>query len=53
MLDLSNLADVKPSVLSFITVGLLAIAFIVIAKYVVNAYQNPVTDLFRDTINSV
>lgn len=43
----------KPNVLSFITVGVMAVIFIVLMKYLVNTYSNPVTDLFKSTINSV
>lgn len=48
-----NLSDVRPSVISFLVVGVMAITFIVLAKYVVNTYDNVVTDFFRDTVNAV
>ncbi len=37
-----DLADVKPSVLSFLTVGLMAIAFIVLAKFIVTKWNVPI-----------
>lgn len=53
MFDLSDLADVKPSALSFLTVGIMAVIFIILFKYLVNTYDNPVTAFFRDTANAV
>jgi hypothetical protein len=41
-----DLADVKPSVQSFVVVGLMAILFIALAKVVVNRWKIPgLTDL--------
>lgn len=41
-----DFSDVKPSVLSWVIVGLMAITFIVAAKYAVNRFPVPgVTDL--------
>lgn len=48
-----DMADVKPSVLNWVIVGLLAITFIVFAKYVVNTYDNALTRPFREVITSV
>ena len=48
-----KLASVNPTVLNWLMVGVMAITFIVFIKYVVNAYPNPVTDVLKDTINSV
>lgn len=45
-----DLADVKPSVVSWLIVGIMAVTFIVLAKYLVNHY--PVTGL-TEIINSV
>lgn len=43
----------KPTILSWLTVGVMAVTFIVLAKYLVNAYPNPVTDLFKSTFEAV
>lgn len=48
-----DLADVKPSVLSALTVGIMAIVVIVLFKFVVNTYDNPATRIFKDVINAV
>lgn len=45
--------DIKPSVLSWVTVGVMAITFIVVFKFVVNKWSNPVTDVFRPVVNIV
>ena len=43
-----DMADVKPSVLSWITVGLLAATFIVAAKYAFNRWRVPgLTEFFN------
>lgn len=36
-----DMADIKPSVLSWIIVGLMAATFIVVAKWAVNKYPVP------------
>lgn len=42
-----DLADVKPSVVSFVTVGLMALVFIVVGKWLTQKYRVPgLTDLF-------
>ena len=42
-----DFADVKPSVVSFIIVGLLAVSFIVLGKWVTTKYPVPgLTELF-------
>ncbi len=46
-------ADVKPSVLNWVIVGLLAITFIVFMKYAVNHFDNPVTRPIKEVVNSV
>lgn len=43
----------RPNVLSFFTVGVMAVIFIILAKYLVNTYDNPITGLFKSSINSV
>jgi len=48
-----DFSDVKPSVLNWVIVGLLAISFISVSKFVVNQYRNPVTDFIRDMVNAV
>ncbi len=48
-----DLSDVKPSILNLITTGILAIVFIVLAKWLVNSMDNPVTNVFKDVINAV
>ena len=48
-----DLADVKPSLVSFLVVGLMAIAFIALAKFAVNTVHNPITDLFRPIVDFV
>lgn len=46
-----DLADVKPSVLSWFIVGLMAITFIVFAKFAVNKWiQN---DEIKNFVNSI
>lgn len=50
MLEISGF---KPNALSFITVGVMAVIFIILAKYLVNTYDNPVTAIFKSSINSV
>lgn len=44
-----DMADVKPTVLSWIIVGLMAASFIVFAKYVFNRWSLP----GRDFVNAV
>lgn len=51
LLDMTN--AIKPSLLTWVTVGVMAITFIVLMKYIVNAYPNPVTAVFKSTIDSV
>jgi len=48
-----ELADVRPTVLSWFIVGLMAVSFIAFSKYVVNQWDLPVTRMFRDVINAV
>lgn len=48
-----DFADVKPSVLSFMTTGIMAVVFIVLLKFLVNEFKNPITDIFRDVANAV
>jgi len=45
--------DFRPSALNWVTVGVMAITFIVLAKFLVNKYPNPVTDKLRSVINIV
>ena len=48
-----DFSDVKPSILNWLIVGLMAVSFISVAKWGVNQYKNPVTDFFRDMVNAV
>lgn len=48
-----DMSDVKPSIVSFLVVTLMAIAGISLAKYAVNQFDNPVTQFFRSTVNAV
>jgi hypothetical protein len=48
-----DFSDVKPSLLNWMIVGLMAITFIALAKFVVNHYSNPITDKFKSLVNSV
>lgn len=36
-----DLADVKPSILSFLTVGLMAVAFIILMKFITTRWPIP------------
>ena len=47
-----DFSDVKPSVFNWMVVGLLALTFIVMAKYVVNKWDNPATKVFKDFVNA-
>jgi len=43
-----DFADVKPSLLSWVIVGLMAVTFIVVAKWAVNKWKLPgITDLIN------
>jgi hypothetical protein len=48
-----DMSDVKPSITSFLIVGLMAIAFIGLSKVVVNQFDNPVSRFFRPLVNAV
>lgn len=48
-----DFADVKPSVLNWFVVGMLAITFIVVAKFVVNKFDNPIVAPFKEVVSSV
>jgi hypothetical protein len=48
-----DFSDVKPSLLNWLVVGLMAITFISLAKFLVNTYPNKLTTPFKDIINSV
>jgi hypothetical protein len=48
-----DFADVKPSVLNWLIIGIMAATFIALSKYVVNTYQNPVTNFFSPLFNSL
>lgn len=47
-----NFSDVKPSVLNWLIVGLMAVTFIAFAKFVVNNYDNPLTNKLKNIINA-
>lgn len=54
MLDFSNFANLKPSVMNWVLVGLMAITFIAAAKFAVNHYgDNPFIAKFKDLVNAV
>ncbi|MCI0560076.1 MAG: hypothetical protein MN733_16425 [Nitrososphaera sp.] len=48
-----DFSDVKPSVISWIVVGLMAISFIAVAKYAIATIDNPVTRFFRPVVAAV
>jgi hypothetical protein len=48
-----DFAEVLPSPVSWFTVGIMAITFIVFAKWVVNQWSNPVTDAVKTVVNAV
>ncbi len=52
MVDL-DFADLKPSVLNWFLVGLMAMSFIVAVKFLIAKYPNPLTVFFRDFVNAV
>lgn len=45
-----KLSTINPTVLNFLMVGLMAVVFITVAKYVVNQYNIP---LVKDTVNAL
>lgn len=45
-----DMSDIKPSVLSFLLVGLMAVAFIALSKFAVAQFDNPVTRFVRPII---
>lgn len=52
MFELS-FADVKPSVLNWLIVGLMALTFSAAAKFAVNHYSsNPIVSKFKDLVNA-
>jgi len=46
-----DFADVKPSVVSWVIVGLMAVTFIVFAKFVVNRWT--INDNVKNFVNSI
>lgn len=52
MFDL-DFADIKPSVLNWLLVGLMAASFIAAGKFAVNRWNNPATAFFRDFFNAL
>ena len=48
-----DFAEIKPSLFNWIIVGLMAITFIALAKFVVTQYPNKVTDFFKPLVGSV
>lgn len=48
-----DFADVKPSVMNWVIVGLLAITFIVFMKFAVNKFDVPFLSSIREVVNSV
>lgn len=46
-----DFSDVRPSVLNWFIVGLMAITFIAFAKYMVNKYDNAITSTFKPIVN--
>jgi len=53
MIELPNFENVKPDLLNWIVVGLMALTFIAFAKFAVNHFQNPVMDKLKPLVNSV
>lgn len=47
-----DMSDVKPSLLSWVLVGLMAMSFIVFAKFVVNRWPNPATAFVAEFVNA-
>jgi hypothetical protein len=47
-----DLKDIKPSVYNWIVTGLMVMSFIVLAKFVVNKYENPLTNAVRPFVNA-
>lgn len=53
MFDFSNFANLKPSIMNWVLVGLMAITFIAAAKFAVNHYADvPVIGKFKDLVNA-
>lgn len=48
-----DFAEVLPSPVSLITVTLMAMVGILLMKWVVNTYSNPVTDSIKTVVNAV
>jgi len=48
-----DMSDVKPSLVSWVLIGLMSISFIAIAKYVTATVDNPVTRFFRPVLAAV
>lgn len=45
-----DMSDVKPSIVSFLVVGLMAVAFIALAKFTVAQFDNPLTRFVRPIV---
>jgi len=52
MFELPEFSSVKPTVLNWMIVGLMAITFIAAAKFAVNHYDNAVSRKFKDLVNA-
>ena len=48
-----DMSDVKPSIMSWVIVGLMAISFIALSKVAVAQFDNPVTRFFRPILSTV
>jgi len=46
-----DFSSVRPSVMNWFIVGLMAISFIAFAKFAVGKYDNPVTRLFKPIVD--
>ena len=48
-----DLGGLKPTAYNWLSIGISAITFILVMKYLVTKYDNPVTNIFKDAISSV
>jgi hypothetical protein len=48
-----DFADVKPSVFNWIIIGLMAVTFIALMKFLVVHYPNPITNQIKPLVTSV
>ena len=52
MIELPDFASVRPTVLNWVIVGLMAITFIALMKFAVNRYDNPLLAKVKDLVNA-